>query len=238
MRRIALTALLLGVGTLGLGAFSLDPIILSLSPQGPGSTGVFTLTNPGNRPVAVELRVWRREVNEEGQETRLPAEGLFSLFPSQVLLEPGQRRSVRVRWTGPGDLSQEQAFRLEAEQLPVDFSGAGPTGSGRIDILFRYMAALYVTPPQAAPQIEAQRVPAEGGAGARLVLTNSGGRHQLLKGLKLRVLGPEGQEFQIGPEELPGLADENLLAGSRRSIPVPEALRSLGVHRVQVELDP
>lgn len=210
-----------------LGAFTLEPVIMELEPAGSGASGVFILNNPGESPMAVELSVLTRSQDTEGREVRNPAPaGLVTLFPSHLILEPGTRRSVRIKWNGPADISAEQAFRILAEQLPVDFDGAETRGNtGRISIMFRYLAALYVRPKSAAPQIQVvaalpQEVQGKS-PGFWLKVANTGSRHRILTHLRLKLTSSSGAVQWLEGDVLQGLAEENLLAGSLRYFRIP-----------------
>ena len=52
--------------------------------------------------------------------------------------------------------------------------------------------------------------------GLWLELANAGGRHLILRDLNLRLHYGEDRAVSLGPEDLPGLSDTNLLAGARR----------------------
>lgn len=209
-----------------LGAFTLEPIILYLTPSGQESSGVLTLNNPGEKTLAVELSILRRSQDFDGKEIREEApEGLFTLFPSSLIMEPGSRRTVRIRWTGPQKLEREESFRILAEQLPVDFEEDSVQGAGRISIMFRYLAALYVTPSGADPQVVFQRAPVEelgGRTGNGWVrVENRGRRHQILSQLELSVTTQKKNRFILKEEDLQGLANENVLAGTVRYYRLP-----------------
>lgn len=215
--RIGLLVLfLMSVPAIALQAFNLQPIILELKPTGTESSGVFILSNQGEDPMAVELSLWNRELSDLGVEERSPADSeLFILYPTNIILQPGARQTVRIQYRGP-DVSIERAFRLQAEQLPVDFTGGqGPQG-GRINIMYKYLAAVYVTPPNARSEVVMGSLvgtPEGGEDGLWVVVENIGSKHQLLRDLRITARFEDGETLEWSPEELPSLANENLLAG-------------------------
>lgn len=161
-----------------------------------------------------------RDMDEYGREQNLPATNLFTLFPSQGIIQPKASQVVRVLWKGPKQLTQELNFRVLAEELPVTFGGeALGDRQGRINMLLRYMGTLYVTPKQARPQLEL--------LSTRLVRTNDltllevcvenrGTAHQLLTDSRLTLTPKDGKAVVLDKEHLQGMEGENVLAKSRR----------------------
>lgn len=174
-------------------AVSLVPMEMEFAVQGRNATRVFRIDNPGDEPAAVEVSARTRRVDEDGTEHQDDADDDFAIFPRQIVLRPGQSQAVRVQWLGKAPPATELAYRLIAEQLPLDppplrttgasaagtapRSGAMPRADGvQIRVLMRYEAALYVVPPGArgrvvtgavervvAPADAAQGPPAAGG---------------------------------------------------------------------------
>lgn len=215
------TALLTSGAVFGFG-FSIQPITREFRPSGAESSQVFQLYNPEDRAVAIELSVLTREQQSDGSETREPADDLFTIFPARVVLEPEERRSVRVRWQGSEELEQEQAYRLLAEQLPVDFDQNGAeseTEGGVINIMFRYLAAIYITPPGVEPDIRAEVDRQENGR-VWVAVRNRGDAHRILEDLSLTLELSDGSTEEYPPEALEDLAGHNLLAGSSRIYPL------------------
>ena len=228
--RIGAIALILMMGAIRLSAFTLEPISRTFRPSGPESSRVFRVSNPSDRRIAVGLQMLSRELLPDGSEVREPVGGLFSVFPSQMILEPGSRQNVRVRWTGPQRIDREQSFRLVAEQLPVDFGDQAEQEGGSIKFVFRYLAAVYVTPPGAAPEVTV-RIDERAGEpeqGLWVMVENRGTRHTILDSLALTVADGDTLLGLFPPEELRGLSGENLLAGSARRYFLPMETAAAG----------
>lgn len=221
-----------------LSAFTLQPISQEFSTSGAESSRVFQVHNPGSQPVAMRLEMLQRLVDEDGTETNPSARQSFAVFPTQFVLEPGQRRNIRVRYTGPENLEREQSFRLLAEQLPVDLTGSdqdtqsgtasssGRPGQGSIQIMFRYLASVFVVPPNAAepePSVSLLERVSGDDSGLLLRFENTGGRHVILRDLELELGLENGARERIASDRLPGIQGENLLAGSSRTHFLPLA---------------
>lgn len=131
-RLFSILALLLFLGPISpiSGQLSFEPVSVVLSPEGPESSVSFRLGNTGGEPIAVRLEMLSRTLQPDGSEIAEPLEeGLFALFPSRLVLESGEQRSVRLSYQGEPSLERERSFRILAEQVPVDFSRE-PRSSG------------------------------------------------------------------------------------------------------------
>lgn len=233
-RALALLALMSLLAAVGF-AFDFQPITQDFAGEGPGRMRSFRVANSGSAPIAVRVRILSRSQRPDGEEIRREVGDEFVLFPSRLVLDPGESQLLRVQWRG-GPVEVEQAYRVIAEQLPVDFAEDNDEGSN-LNILFRYVASAYVVPENVAPdvQVEGATVVAEAeGPYLDFSLRNAGTGHTILKDLRLSLSrgGAEGSAggsggaeiLTLGPEDLPGLAGTNLLAGATRraSVALPD----------------
>lgn len=204
-------------------AFRFEPISQDFAPSGPGASHVFRVTNTMTERIAVRVSIRPRRIERDGVEVQGAEAEEFLVYPRQMLLAPGEARSVRVRWEGSSTPQSEQAYRIIAEQVPVDFGAEQPAQGAGIRLTYRYEGALYVVPPGAAPdlRLEAARVvDRDGGRVLVVEVANAGTRRTLLHEASLTIRTDSG-ETVLGPEELPGMAGENMLAGSTREFAVP-----------------
>lgn len=167
-----------------------------------------------------------RRIEPDGTEIQGKESELFTIFPRQMLLDPDEQRSVRVRWNGSADIDTEQAFRIIAEQLPVDFGTDQPAEGASIRLTYRYEGTVYIVPPNARPEIRVRSTSTVIDGGRRFLrfeIENAGTRHALLHGLKLSLRSQEQGEVRLVLEEddLQGIAGENMLARSVRVFTVP-----------------
>lgn len=194
-------------------ALTFTPIEMEFSPSGRGATQTFRLANNDAEPAAVEITVRSRAMARNGDDVLGDADEQFNIFPAQVVLQPGQTQSVRVQYTGDAAIEQEKAFRLIAEQLPVDVGQAPQTG-GRMRLLVKYVASVYVLPRNARPSVTVSEARIAQEAGQRWLLVtvhNGGGSHKILKNAQL-VMG----SLSLSGEALKGLEGENVLAQTTR----------------------
>ena len=222
--------LLILVLTLGLGplpgqalAFRFGPFIEYFAPYGPDSKKTYRAENESAAPMAVQISLKRRQMALDGSETLSDAEEDFVVFPPQFLLGPGQVRSIRVQWLGDPQPEVEFAYRIIAEQLPVDLQ---PQDGPNLQFLTRYAGALYIVPPGAqsgVALVDAQAV--QDGAGLRrlaLTLENRGNTHVRLRAPELSIASKRDRtRGALTGEALKGLRGENLLAKNRRRFLLP-----------------
>ncbi len=219
-RIAALASIFISLSSPAWAMLQFSPMEATIQPSSGQNVQVFTITNAGKKDIAVRVRITTRSIDEAGQESRAEATGLFSIYPSQAILKPGEERSVRVTWKGGTSISTEQAFRIIAEQLPVDMRTGGEVGySAAIKIQFRYEGALYVAPRSSAPRVKASlRAIPDGGA--ELVLQNEGNKHIVILEPSLVLRGADGFEHAVSAAELEPIRGRNILAGSTRVLPL------------------
>ncbi|ACI97606.1 molecular chaperone [Rhodospirillum centenum] len=230
-RLLAPLALLLVVGVILLprpaGAFRLVPIEMEFEPAGRGATQIFQLQNDNADPVAVEITIKARAMDRDGQDVLTDAGDDWVIFPEQIILQPGESQSVRVQWIGPATPDRELAFRLIAEQLPIDI-GRPPARGGQVRLLVNYIASLYVMPAGVRADVgvvSAQEIATPDGRRLELVLRNGGTTRKPLNEPTL-TLKAGGTTVTLTPDRLGGLNGENMLAGATRRflLPWPEKL--------------
>jgi fimbrial chaperone protein len=241
--RVLIALALVSLIAPGLLSFSFEPITQTFDPSGEGANHVFRVTNTTTERIAVRISVRPRRIEPDGTEVQGKESDDFVVYPRQMLLDPGDRRSVRVAWRGTDSPTSELAFRIIAEQLPVNLGAEQSTEGGTIVLTYRYEGSIYVMPPGARPSIQVTSVEETFSAGEPalgVTIENSGTRHGLLSQARLDIATrPDGDPaISLGPEDLPGLSGENMLAGSVRRffVPVPAELPD-GPLYAQIRID-
>ncbi|MEO9469201.1 hypothetical protein [Parasphingorhabdus sp.] len=108
-------------------AMRVSPMTLELESTGSGATARFEVQNIGPKDLLYETRVYRIELNDQGEETINPADEDFLVFPPQGVLSTGVSQVVRLQWLGL-KLDAPQTYHVSIEQLPVILE---PNDSGR-----------------------------------------------------------------------------------------------------------
>src|SRR5271168_1302869 len=133
-------------------AFRFSPFRAKFEPSGDNANQLFTVENNTDEPASVQIRIATREIDVDGGEKNEDADKDFTIYPAQLVLEPHASRSVRVQWIGDPDLKEEKAYRIIAEQLPVNLDKEKPKTSA-VKFLVSYRGALFVTPPGLAQNV-------------------------------------------------------------------------------------
>lgn len=216
------------LGAASLAAFTMEPMVATVTPSGDGAIATFRFRNDGAEPIAIRMKVLTRALRSDGTEENAPADNLFEIYPERLALEPGASAVAKLRWKGSEKLDRELPFRFVAEQVPVDFGSS--VGSG-IKVLFRYVASLYVGAPSFKPSIALTARPDRGPGGKpgfTVEIRNEGTRHALVTGLSV-VLGlGDGSTLSLSEADLKALSDLNYLPGTSRRVFVPDGRASQG----------
>ncbi|MCA1950273.1 MAG: fimbria/pilus periplasmic chaperone [Treponema sp.] len=207
--------------------FSFEPMSVAISDFGTGTITTFKVVNESKERIAIRIRITTREMTEDGKETNkdIP-ESTFLIYPSRFVVEPESQQSIKVQWRGGTVGEKEQAFRIIAEQVPVNFEKS--QGSA-LTLLFKYVGALYVVPPKASPAaIAVQSVVGaseKGMPGFIVRIQNSGGCHEILVDTRLDIYSEGQKKFVLNTADLAAIEGQNILAGMTRQffIPYPEA---------------
>ena len=217
---VALMTVVMFFGVTRLEALSLEPLSHTFSTSVAGRVRTFQVTNTQEQRISVRIRMTTRDQTVDGTEDRRPADDQWLIFPRQITLEPGASQAVRVQYTGSADVDVERAYRIIAEQLPIDFS-EGQARSG-INVLFRYEGSVYVRPEGAEPDVvlaEASRRFIDGDfRGILLRFENRGRSHAILNDLTitLQLLNADGEVLDavvLEEDQLSVVGGTNLLAG-------------------------
>lgn len=219
-------------------AFTITPITMEFEPSGRGASRTFRLDNDSDSSVGVEIQILTRVMAQDGTEKNEPATNEFTIFPTQVVLGPKKSQNVRVSWKGAPNPEHELAYRIMAEQLPVNLTANEAQGA-RLNLVVRYMGTIYIVPPGAKPDVVVESVTVEkcDVADERLivVLHNKGTAHGLLRDLKLQITSGE-KTVELAGDQLKGMANENVLAGSKRRFVIPKP-EGIPAGKVDVKID-
>lgn len=206
-------------------AFTLKPMSVTMDPKGYGASKTFRIENESSNRVAFQISMVSREMDAEGKETLEPATNLFTLFPPQGVIAPGQSQSVRLVWRGSSQLTNEQCFRIVAEELPVNF--VPEQGRAQIKILLRYQGTVYVRPIRAKADLKVQSLTMTSTSTWQLTVANLGNAHHNLNNPSLTLTDPAGQKTEVSTNFLAAFNGENILPHHTRNflIALPPELK-------------
>jgi fimbrial chaperone protein len=212
-------------------AVRMVPIVAEAISSGEPVEQNFRIDNPSGSPAAVEISILKRRTTLDGEEVREPAGDQFVVFPEQMVLMPGESQLIRIQWLGKAGLTSELAYRVIAEELPVDFTreqeageqatgeqekvtGTGPT----IHLLMRYEGMLYIQPPRSRAHVEvasSRIVDHEGEKHLELVLVNSGNMHIVIDEPRVSI-GQKDGTVDLPETEVRQKLNVNMLASEKR----------------------
>jgi fimbrial chaperone protein len=193
-------------------SFSFSPMSQSIDLSSGRKGAQFLIENEGKTNIAVELTVKERVMAEDGTETLKDTKEV-TVFPPQIIIPPGEKRTIRASFLSKDEIKVEKNYRVIAEQLPLKVDEKIKNKSG-IQMLMKYVAALYATPEDAKSSVKVVSYSTSGGI-LTLGLENSGDKHQLINNPVLTFsLGGKKEQFKA--QELAGLTGENVLAGHKR----------------------
>lgn len=193
-------------------AFNFSPMSQTIELGEGKKGGQFLIDNEGKTKIAVELTVKERKMDEDGEETLLETKDV-SIFPPQIIIPPGEKRTIRVQYVSKEELTAEKSYRVIAEQLPLKVDEKTKDQAG-IQMLMKFVAALYATPAGAKSDVKVVSQTSNGKE-LDLLLENKGNRHQLLNNPLIKYLYA-GEKGELRAGELGGLTGENILAGQKR----------------------
>jgi fimbrial chaperone protein len=213
------------VGETTAAAYQLVPISRVFAPNGSQATQSFELVNSGRERVALVISFETLARDESYVEHNVEADDDFLAYPSQVILGPGARQTVRVSWLGAPSPTSELAYRIVVTQVPIETldRAAVPdaVAAGKIRVLLNYRGTIFIRPAKAAPSVsvESAIVAIDKAHGKLLAITlaNSGTAHGRVRGCSLRAVpATGGPEVLLSAAVLEPLRNTRVLARSKR----------------------
>jgi fimbrial chaperone protein len=199
-------------------AFKFSPMSTSIGIAPSKNSTLFYLENDSDQPIAVTASLLKREMNVEGVETNKKIDGELMVYPSQLIIPPNEKRSVKVTWTGKTAPTAEIAYRLVAEQLPIELD-KNKKQKASIKVLLRYVAALYVEAEDFSSDVTLKKMDVDD-KNVSFLINNAGKKHQILANMTMKVSGKK--DIELTSEDLKGMTGENVLGVSERVFRFPK----------------
>lgn len=193
-------------------SFNFSPMTQTISLDNNQTSTQYLIENNSKNTIPVTVKVVGRIQKEDGKED-LPQTKLIQVFPPQLIIPPGEKKTIRVNWLGSKEIKSEEAFRIIAEQVPLDIDKKNAKNSGGIKMLLRYMNALYVTPKDAKSNLSIKAYGQKNKL--RVYIQNTGNSHQYLKNVRIKFIDKK-KEYSIPAKELSKLDGQNILARTIR----------------------
>ena len=191
-----------------LANFNISPISISLSVG--EKSGSYTLENLSQRKAAYQIQAVTREIFSNGEEN-LKETKLIRIFPSKIILSPGQKKRFKVIYLGKKNIAKEQSFRVLFNSLDLDVSDSLKTTG--VITKYNFATTFYVTPKDAEADLNTHIVKKNNRY--QLQLKNLGSKHIILRNWKLDLVNNQAKQRYSGD-----LPDVNILAGNELYIPL------------------
>ena len=142
-----ITLVLLACLPVSATSLGVDPLFVEM---GPTKTSSIKILNGGDVEVPVEIIIYERIVDEQGNQTRREADDDFIVFPPQAVIPPSSVQNVRFQAIN-ADNSRSKSYYITVKQIPIDL-GDRPDGM-YINVVFAFDAAVHIVPKgsKAAP---------------------------------------------------------------------------------------
>lgn len=196
-------------------AFKFSPMSLTITPANNERSAMVYLENDSNAPIAIQMSVAKRLMDKSGKEENPEETDDVDLYPSQLIIPAFEKKSVKVSWIGKELGLSEKAFRIIAEQLPIELDSKINKKKGNVKILLRYVGALYISPIKTQSSVNLLKFSLKENK-LNFVFENKGTKHQVLGNLKLTFSKEKQKTIEMKSIELKNFSGENILANSER----------------------
>jgi len=106
------------------GAFTVEPASIYLDANTGERTAMLEIKNTGKGPVAVELVLFERVLDLDGEpdmKALVPNKD-FSIYPSEIILHPGKRANVQLMYKDKNKVTADKAYFLFSKEvlMPIE----------------------------------------------------------------------------------------------------------------------
>ncbi|MBU4486207.1 MAG: hypothetical protein KKD38_04705 [Candidatus Delongbacteria bacterium] len=223
-----------------INAYTFSPSVAAMSPGGYNSSFLYTIANPEERAIPVEITIheFKKDIygksitgNEDYED--------FIVFPAQFILKKNEMKMVQVRWIGDPGIQIEKTYTVRCRELEIPLEKKEPNTikiSVSVNVLIGYDARLYVTPSKGEPEIviDSIKTSTDENGKNEIIITclNKGNVHGKLRGYSFIIRPgsdkkqfPEFEPIILDRYAVPGMAEAILAKSSRKFIiPWPEKL--------------
>ena len=155
-------------------------------------------------------------------ETNHDADDEFMVYPSQMIVPAGGKQTIRVTWLGTVKPSQELAFRIKVQEVPIELldhtAPAAPVGKVRVTLA--YNGTILIRPPRAAPRIAPETAglahDSAGHDALAITLWNEGNAVGLVRSCSLHIVAPDRTAIELSGSAVASLTNARVFANSRR----------------------
>ncbi len=176
-------------------AYEVSPLRIFLEPASGKRAATISVNNTRDDALFIEVKVFRRVVERDGNQTLVPDEDAFVVFPPQRRIEPRSSQAVRIQFAGALQESRSESFVVQITEVPVD-----ETGFSGVRFTYNFGVAVYVDPPRGQPKLVTSGGVVRDGV-LSFTVRNDGPAYGFTTGHALR-MGSAGSTVTIEPAEL------------------------------------
>jgi P pilus assembly chaperone PapD len=146
-----LIVFLLLSGTQNVLAFNVNPSIVELTSLGKMTRGSIQTVNTTKKPLPIEIKVYRIELNIDGTISKKEVGDNFLVFPPQAMIAPGASQNFRIQWVGEPKIKQSQNYLFSVNQIPVKELA---TEEKRVQVVFNHGVYVNIRPLSGTSTLE------------------------------------------------------------------------------------
>jgi len=200
-------------------AFKFSPMSITINPTSGERSTVAYLENDSSSPIAIQITLTERLMDINGNETYPEANEELQAYPSQMIIPPYEKKSVKITYTGKDIGEIEKAYRIISEQLPIEVDKKVKKKTN-VKILLKYIAALYVENGKTEPSVKVNSWQIQNKE-IEIKIKNDGNKHQVLTNLNIIFTKKGEKDITIEPKDLKNISGENVLAKTERVFKIP-----------------
>jgi P pilus assembly chaperone PapD len=125
-------------------SFAIEPAIAAIQVGAGENAAWLELAHTGGAPMAVEMAVYERELDLEGEVMRdtLVKSKDFMIYPSEIILYQGERVRVQVIYKGKQRVTADKAYILSSREVPLPVSEEGGGVRVGVSTLMNYLSVV------------------------------------------------------------------------------------------------
>jgi len=129
-------------------SIGVEPLFLEIAPS---QSAAIRVRNTSEDAIPVEVLVFKRDIDAAGNQTRIPADDDFIIFPPQASLKASATQVFRLR---PLDATKtnSQSYYISFRQVPAKLEPSEQNGA-RVQVVFSFDAAVHVVPRKAKSSV-------------------------------------------------------------------------------------
>lgn len=197
-------------------SFDVVPFILKINvDKGQTSGWLEVKPNQDKRPVAVQLTVQERKLDINGiEQLDSPESNDLAVYPSELVIFPGERKKVQVVWAGTALPNADKAYSILAEEIPIDLNERDAPDRVEIGIKtlvrYRLIVALETGRRGSLSVVSSKSLNSDS---VEIVVENKGGGRIPMDGFHLLINGKKYSQMQSQANAI--------MPGDRRRFVIP-----------------